>query len=58
MMLDGEEGPTVRANCTMTVMLGLRLPDVIFSCELELLRLRYEGRRYFGLQFGRQWRSA
>jgi len=37
-MLDGEEGSTVRADAAMAVMLGLRLPEVIFGREWKLLR--------------------
>jgi hypothetical protein len=35
---DAEEGSTVRADAAMAVMLGLRLPEVIFGREWKLLR--------------------
>jgi hypothetical protein len=44
MMLDGEVGSTVWADVAMAVMLGLRLPDVVFGRERKLLR-RHRGRR-------------
>ena len=37
-MLDAEEGSTVRTDAAMAVMLGLRLPEVIFGREWKLLR--------------------
>ena len=57
MMLDGEVGPAVWADVAMAVMLSLRLPDVIFGRERELLRRRRDSRRDVGLRgLYRQWR--
>jgi hypothetical protein len=48
MMLNGEVGSTARANVAMTVMLCVRLPDVVFGCEL---RDNYSGILIPGLAF-------
>jgi hypothetical protein len=44
-----EVGSTVRADVAMAVMLGLRLPDVVFSREWKLLRRCGDRRRVGGL---------
>ena len=48
-MLFCEVGSTVRADVAMAVMLGLRLPDVVFSREWKLLRRCRDRRRVGGL---------
>ena len=49
-MLFCEVGSTVRADVAMAVMLGLRLPDVVFSREWKLLRRCGDRRRVGGLR--------
>ena len=57
MMLDGEVGPAVWADVAMAVMLGFRLPDVIFGRERELLWRHRDSRRDVGLRGRhREWR--
>jgi hypothetical protein len=57
MMLDAEVGSTVWADVAMAVMLGLRLPDVVFGRERKLLRWHRDRRRDVGLRGRhREWR--
>jgi hypothetical protein len=50
MMLDGEVGSTAWADVAMAVMLGLRLPDVVFGRKRKLLRRHRYRRRDVGLR--------
>ena len=56
MMLDGEVGSTAWADVAMAVMLGLRLPDVVFGRKRKLLRRHRYRRRDVGLRARhREW---
>jgi hypothetical protein len=57
-MLDAEVGSAVWADVAMAVMLGLRLPGVVFGRERKLLRRRRDRRRDVGLRgHHREWRQ-
>jgi hypothetical protein len=49
-MLDDKVASSVSANVAMSVMLGLRLPDVVIRREREPLRGQSQRRSDFGMR--------